>query len=437
MSLLKNNTIRLDTANGRSNQIHIQRGVPQGGPLSPILFDIAINYIYDEICDPQFANQYGYKLYEDLDAISLTGFADDQAVTTKTVNGALRIVEMTQSLFQQIGLSINPKKSSAINIKDGQLVPGALVLNDGATIECINADTRIRYLGCSFNSEMVFDMDVVTKFTEYINNLITSPLLKKDQKLNLLNQYILPMLTFPLQAAPLRKIPMAALDTLDKSIRTCIRAIIGLPTRTTNDMMYAPRKFRGLGVVCCRWEVYLQHFAIAQRLSKLRDELFHRIYDCQAEMEACKQMLQVEGDTISILRAALRELAFEKWSTNCLWQGIGVCHFKTYPQANRFVYNKNTLSCSEWTAAVKLSVNYANLAGVPGVVEGHDSNRHCRRCRSEIETPAHVLGSCSFGENMRMARHNRLKNKLTVMLQAKGLQLKKCTARTSAAETDL
>src|SRR5699024_659972 len=98
-----------------------------------------------------------------------------------------------------------------------------------------------RYLGCSFNSEMIFDMDVVKNFTKYTNNLITSPLLKSDQNLN---HYLLPMLTFPLQAAPLRKIPMAALDTLDKTIRTCIRAVVGLPVRAAVDMMYAPRKFR-------------------------------------------------------------------------------------------------------------------------------------------------------------------------------------------------
>ena len=111
MTLLSNNTIRIDLGKDRSGPSKINLSVPQGGPLSSLLFNLAFDFIYREVCDPQFAEQFGFKLKEGFDALSLTGFADDQAVTSSSVDGARRIVELTQSLFLQIGLEVKDRKS--------------------------------------------------------------------------------------------------------------------------------------------------------------------------------------------------------------------------------------------------------------------------------------------------------------------------------------
>ena len=302
------------------------------------------------------------------------------------------------------------------------MIPGQLQLVDGSTIKCIGRQEKINYLGCSFTDELIFDSSVVGKITEKLNNLIRTRLLKKDQKLNILNQYIMPMLTYPLQAAPIRKIPKRDLEVLDLNIRNSVKAIIGLPIRTSTEMFYAPRKFRGLGMVRCEWEVYLQHFAIAQKLLKVNDEMFQRAYKCEDEMRICKEALDVDGDTSRKLRLQLRNLAFERWS-NQMYQGSGVKHFKTYPKANRFLIKRSKLSSSEWVAALKLNINYANLAGVPGVNTEHRSapSIRCRRCAgNETETIQHVLGACEFGENRRTERHHVIKRRLQSLLQAKG-----------------
>ena len=423
MALLSNNTVHIDIGKVKSGPIKISRSVPQGGPLSPILFNLAIDFIYREVCDAQFANNFGYQLSEGLDALSLTGFADDQAVTSSSITGARRIVELTQSLFEQIGLQVNSSKSVAINIQKGKLVAGTLELCEGEPIHCIGSETRIKYLGCSYNDELVFDSRVVGKLTESMNSLIVSPLLKRDQKLNILNQYVLPMLTYPLQAAPLRKIPPEDITILDRSIRTTVKAIIGLPTSTATNMIYAPRKYRGLGVIQCKWEVYLQHFSIAKKLSTLPDELFHSVFDCENEMNECRMALATEGQTAQQIRTALREKAFDEWAA-LDYQGIGVKHFKTYPKANRFMVDKSNLSGSEWVAAVKLNTNYANLNGVPGVNE-QSQDRRCRRCPSENqsrEIPSHVLGFCRFGLNRRNNRHHNIKHWIARLLKEKGFR---------------
>ena len=68
------------------------------------------------------------------------------------------------------------------------------------------------------------------------------------------------------------------------------------------------------------------------------------------------------------------------------YAGVSTKHYKIHPRSNRFISNKNGLSGSEWVAAIKLSCNYANLAGVPGV---QMPNRCCRRIeRKSCSMPA-------------------------------------------------
>ena len=422
MALLTNNKIHLHLGNQRSAPIQVNRSVPQGGPLSPLLFNLAINFIYDELCHGQIADRNGYKIADDLPPLSLTGFADDQAVTAKSEEGARRLIELVQDLLSTIGLDVNPSKSTAIRVQKGKLCPGTLELPNGE-IKCIDASTKIKYLGCTFTNLLVFDSSIVGKITEQMNNLIKSPLLRKDQKLAVLNQYIMPQLTYPLQAAPRNQIPKGDLQVLDVNIRRTVKAIIGLPSSTATAMIYSPRKFRGLGAVCLQWEAVLQHFSMARRLSRIQDCLLQRSYDFEEEARQCQDELGVRGETATEMRQALRMKAFQDWA-DCDWQGIGVKHFLTCPQANRFMTSTTTLSCSEWTAAIKLTTNYASLAGVPGA-PGADSrsSKLCRRCRQDNETPKHVLGGCAFGALRRNLRHDTVKNKISSLLKQKGFEV--------------
>jgi len=204
-------------------------------------------------------------------------------------------------------------------------------------------------------------------------------------------------------------------EGLDVMIRRTVKEIIGLPMHTNNNLFYAPRRLRGLGLISTEWEVYLQHFAIAKRLSTVDDQLFQSISNLPEEMEICIRALDVNGNSTKKLRMALRQRSFDDWC-KMKYQGIGVTHFQTHVKSNDFVCNKNSLSSSEWTAAIKLNSNYANLNGVPGVVS---TSNLCRKCNRENETISHVTGSCPSNNQQIIARHHNTKHQLTKMLQDK------------------
>ncbi|KAJ4450329.1 hypothetical protein ANN_01749 [Periplaneta americana] len=48
-----------------------------------------------------------------------------------------------------------------------------------------------------------------------------------------------------------------------------------------------------------------------------------------------------------------------------------------------------------------------------------DNNR-CRRCHCEVETLAHVLGSCRFGETLRNSRHHKIRSVIATCLKSNG-----------------
>lgn len=106
----------------------------------------------------------------------------------------------------KIGLRLNPEKSQLINVKNGILAEDNLQLSDGSVIESVKSDEKIKYLGCSFNSELIFAHSFIETLNTNLDKLASSPLLKPDQKLNVINQYVFPTLVYQMQAAPIMKI---------------------------------------------------------------------------------------------------------------------------------------------------------------------------------------------------------------------------------------
>ena len=290
----------------------------QGGPLPPSLFNIAINFIYNEICDSNFANKHGYNPCDESQTLCLTGYADDQAITACSVDSAVRVINATKTFLLSIGLEINISKCNAIVIQQGTITHSDLQLSFDEIIPSISKKEIIKYLGCSFNDELLFNTDSLKPFNENLEKLAKSPLLKPNQKLNIINQYIFPSLVYPLQTAPLIKIPLFMLEGLDVIIRRTVKEIISLPDRTASAMFYAPRKLRGLGLVNCTWEAPLQHLSIASKLNNYDDPLFLNIFNFDQEKEDCFTRLNIPTELRDTFRSSrqvrkhLRQLSFEQ-----------------------------------------------------------------------------------------------------------------------------
>lgn len=143
------------------------------------------------------------------------------------------------------------------------------------------------------------------------------------------------------------------------------------------------------------WESAIQYISISQKLSQINDQHLHVFRKIIIEEERCRAVPGgVIGRNARAIRAELRKQEFTKWAA-LRQRGVGVSWFNYYTQNNFWVSRKGGLTRSEWSNAIKASMNsMANRA-----TDGRDvSGRHCR-FRAFIITPpeTRIKGACHLG----------------------------------------
>jgi len=150
---------------------------------------------------------------------------------------------MAKYWFDSLGLKISYEKSVAISIVNGQLQPNSNIeIDEHNFIRGLGEEESIKYLGINFNSQITFDSHkVIKQLKESMDSLISSSVLYANQKILIINEYIWSKIVYPLQTAPLNKLPMNFLEDIDKIIRNGVKEIIGLPSDTPTAMMYTSK----------------------------------------------------------------------------------------------------------------------------------------------------------------------------------------------------
>jgi hypothetical protein len=264
-----------------------------------------------------------------------------------------------------------------------------------------------------------------------LNNLVSTPMLRPHQKLIIINQYLWPTIIYPLQTAPLHKLPKSFLMNVDKIIRSAVKEILGIPTDTPNGMLYSSSCKRGLSITKAEWEAYLQHYNICEVLLRANDMYVPASKDIDAEMKVCENELNFTEEELSEfnnsnakskitkrMRKKLRDKEFENWSKLKL-RGIGVTQFEDNPSGNKKLIAKDGLTTTEYVTSLKMNANVTSVRAIPG--RSLDGSQ-CRYC-TEKETLGHVLGRCSRGELIRNKRHNDCRAKIAKAMKDVGFQI--------------
>lgn len=408
-NMYENCTTVIKAKDNKTVDIGLRRGVKQGDPLSPLLFNLALEPMIEDIQ----RNKSGISLNDR--SISILAFADDIALIAKDAREAQQQLNAVKSYLQNMDMSLSISKCATFQIvhknKTWHIRNPNLTI-DGQQITYVESDEAIQYLGSKISPWNTLKKGSTSKaIIETIMNTKRF-YLKPYQKIDLLQTYIFPHFIYILTLyAPAK----GTLQTLDTDIRTHVKEILHLPLSTASGFFYTPKKDGGLGLMKFQNVIQLAIIRNNVRMGESSDPITREISTSTRETNRIARYCRDVGiprpeNTLGVSRAKtmLKEREITRWE-ELRSQGHGVQYYRGDRIGNRWLATPELLKGSRYIDAIRLRTN---TFGTRVVLSRTRPNidTSCRRCHQAAETLGHILGQCIHTKTARMKRHNDIRD---------------------------
>ena len=417
-----NNTTIL-SADPNRNLIKLRRGVLQGDPLSPVLFNLVMDDVVSGL-----SPHYGAELGTGTKITNLL-FADDAVLFGETTEGLQKNVDTFIQRMATFGLEVNAKKCAAVHIRvDGKrkkwYVAKDIPLTAGLDqVKSLKIGESYKYLGLSLNVKSGV-LNAEQDLKRMLNNLSAS-VLKPQQRLHILKTNIVPRLLYE---TGLEFRTDCALNDLDIRIRKEIRRWLHLPKDVPTPFFHAEVKDGGLGVPNLR-----------TRIPRLQNDRFERITKMKnpdpyvdALRNSTYWRKQLQGTQDSLGRIGILDKTSERnhWKRNLYGtiDGSGLSnHSNNSGYKSKWLADPSFLKLTgrEFVGAIHVRAN--SLYTKERATRGRITNRgrNCPCCPDRRESLAHILQVCWRTQSLRIFRHDNIMKMLENKLKKLGYQVVK------------
>lgn len=243
-----------------TGDIPVKRGVKQGDPLSPLLFNLALEPLTRMAIQQERPVSC---LGENLSALA---YADDVLLFSASPDSMQKLLSDADHLLTRMGLSINPQKCGTLTIDKGRKCkPHQFHLNDNSeAIPTLHKGDFYRYLGKSMGFEIQRTPIETCKQIIQDSYKIGRSKLSGFQKLKAIKTFILPRLSYILRVDP--SIPLWALKEVDIAITSVTRGFLHLPVRSSRHYLQGDTNTGCLGVLLPSTEKDIQNVVQAFRI---------------------------------------------------------------------------------------------------------------------------------------------------------------------------
>ena len=396
---------------GSKAEINLQRGVKQGDPLSP--------YIFNAIMDPlieQLETLQGYHI-DASNTISTLAFADDILLLADNRDKAHKLLHHTETYLKQLGMQIAPTKCTSFEIKTSRgtwyIADPDIRLGTNIRIPATPANGTLTYLGGRISPWFGLQhSDLENKLRATLRRL-GSTLLKPHQKLMLLSTYIIPHF---LHATTLTTPPITTIRGLDSIVRTYVKEFLHLPSCTPNGLLYCSKRDGGLGIP--KFEILSVTTALKQGITLLNTldpaaQALFRLTLLEKRLEKMAKSARLlwpiqNFRSIDAYKQRLKKAELEQWS-KLPSKGKSVLSFANDRYGNEWLYNPELLKPCRFITALRMrSGTTSDRVTISKAIP--QSSVTCRRCKSSLETLAHIVGQCINTKPQRIRRHNDIRD---------------------------
>lgn len=388
----------IKVGNKCTGPISLNRGVKQGDPLSPLLFNLIIDEL---LCDLERKMSIGGTVVPGF-KIPALAFADDIVLLEDNEINIPITIGIVTDFCRDRGMSLNASKCSALvaisNNKRIVIRSSNSFKIDNQKIRDISTLDSFKYLGREFSGHGV-NKPNNTNLASWLTRLDRAPL-KPDQKACIIKQFIVPKILYGLQNA---KVTSKILRESDRLIKFRFKKYLHLSSHTLDQYLYASIKDGGLGLTHLR---YVIPNLMLSRINNLKDSfgdvaLKHTL-DSSFIVTLCLKLSRLAGPQ------SPREFWRQRIIGSTFSKGLEACQEDVASRS--WLYAKpHGWSGRDFVRAVQLRTNNLPTAGLPS---NPVELRRCRGGCAKVETICHVLQGCPVTHHPRISRHNEIVKKI-------------------------
>lgn len=382
-----------------SEILEIKRGVLQGDPLSPLLFNLVMDRAIAKL-----SKNIGYT-YNGV-VINCIAYADDIILTAETKFGLQTLIDDLTGKLASFGLLTNIGKSSTMSLVPSGRQKKIKVITEpefqvsGQYLSAIGVLDVWKYLGIEFRCNVLngneFGIDAI------LQRVNKAPL-KPQQRLRILRAAVVPRY---LHTLVLGRVNGTKLAAFDRVIRSYVRRWLYLPHDVPLAYYYADVKSGGLGIPCLVQQVPLIR---KNRLSKFiaQDSSISRAFKQSdyvvGQLMWCDKMLRGIGDNVTkAMKSRFWESRLsEMVDTNDLKEA------KVCKASNSWV-DKRSDSISGCDYIHYNQIRVGCLPSKARTTRGTNRDRLCRAGCRVSETNYHIIQTCERTYGGRSRRHDRV-----------------------------
>ncbi|KAF0977237.1 hypothetical protein FDP41_003890 [Naegleria fowleri] len=234
-----NHQIQIEWNHTLSEKFTKTRGIPQGCPLAPLIYNCISQMIIDKIIEREKLPITPQDL--DIDDIATLCFADDMSIINSNITLHNKRLKKINRWFKQIFLEINPSKSVTTSLPK----PNEALINN---TKIPNQDNQ-RILGGYLFESKLFKEELEKRKHKMMNILNILPI-------NLIQPYNLKQVVTSKTLSQIRhlarsnSINQSQIESFDSSIRNQIKRKLNIDARTPKECLYLPIYQGGMGIPC-------------------------------------------------------------------------------------------------------------------------------------------------------------------------------------------
>lgn len=394
---------------GKEVPVEVRRGILQGDPLSPVLFNMVIDQVLKRIPE-----RIGYTMSSG-HLINGMAFADDLNAIAETEAGLQLSLNAIEEAARPLGLRFNAKKCAIVaqrpvkkryNNMVVEPVVDTNIMIGGVKVPTLGKDDVFRYLGAHYNHRGIKNVEAT--LGTFLGRLRKSSL-TVSQKLYVLRLHVLPKFVHLLMFADCNVRKLERLDVMVRKFLSGPEGLLRLPVSTPTDFYYGAVRDGGLGLISYRRSVPAMIVNRFERLMASKDPVVAAAAGLSPNRDRVRRAigcLTTWEDILGGNRVELQKLnrgrMLEKYDTMALREASQVSYVHEWVRSGNEVF----FGGRSFIRAVMLRCN--SLPTLSRVHRGTSHPKVCRHGCGVPETNEHIMQVCRVSRDWRRVRHNRV-----------------------------